>query len=255
MAQALALDLLAAELKLPQKYLEAMEVDRWQELPPGRERPMVRQVAARLGLDGKVLEPLLEQLPGGPGEIPRPDPRVERMERLAMGVLALGSLGLVAWLLIPGPRLRGERPAPTWLEEVPRTPVPPPPPRVNGPYPVLGEMLPEAPRTEQGVLLSLRSQDACEATVEGEDGFRIARTVRVGDPWRLRVRPPFKLSLSNAGVVKVEVAGQAIAHGAAVGSAWSGSFDAEGRWLRPRPAPSPVAPGGVPGGESEPEPE
>jgi hypothetical protein len=115
-------------------------------------------------------------------------------------------------------------------------------------------MLPEAPRTEQGLLVNLRAQDACEAVVESEGAQRLVRTLRVSDPWRLRVKGPFTLTLSNAGVVKVEVAGAPVPHGAAVGAAWTGRFDAEGRWLKP-PAPrSPqVAPETPPGGESEPE--
>lgn len=252
-AKGLSQELLAAELKLPLRHLHALESDQWEALPPGRERPMARQIAERLGVDLEPHGAAMALLPGGEAEA-APDPRLDRMERVTMGALGLGSVALLAWLLIPGPSLRPDHLAASWLREVPRAPIPPPPPRADVPYPVLGEMLPEAPRTEQGLLLNLRAQDACEALVEGEGGLRLTRTLRVSDPWRLRVKGPFRLSLSNAGVVKVDVAGAVIPHGAAVGAAWTGRFDAEGRWLRP-PAPkaSEVAPEVPPGGESGPE--
>ena len=85
--------------------------------------------------------------------------------------------------------------------------------------------------------------DTCEVRLEpapesGEPAQ--TRTLRVSEPWRLRVKGPFTLSLDNAGVVNVEVAGVRISHGQNVGEAWSGRFDAEGHWLQPPPPPAPV---------------
>ena len=55
-----------------------------------------------------------------------------------------------------------------------------------------------------------------------------------------RVKGPFTLSLDNAGVVSVEVAGHSIRHGQSVGEPWTGRFGADGQWLRTAP-PLPVA--------------
>jgi hypothetical protein len=118
---------------------------------------------------------------------------------------------------------------------------------------VLGELLPEAPFNEQGALISLRSMDTCDVRLEPlpEGGGPVqVRTLRVSEPWRLRVKGPFILRLDNAGVVNVEVAGVRIPHGQNVGEAWAGSFDAEGRWLRPVPPP-PAAPDPQPPDEEE----
>ena len=73
----------------------------------------------------------------------------------------------------------------------------------------------------------------CGARIEPEGGTPQVRALQVSEPWRLRVKGPFSLVLDNAGVVNVEVAGRRIAHGQSVGQAWTGRFDAEGRWLRP----------------------
>ena len=116
---------------------------------------------------------------------------------------------------------------------------------INGPNPVLGEVLPEAPITEEGIRLSLRAMDTCEAQIKSEAGV-LTHSLRVSEPWRIRVKGPFVLSLDNAGVVEIEVAGQRIQHGKIVGESWSGSFNAEGLLLLPpRPkieSPPPTAP-------------
>ena len=238
--QGLSRDQLATELKIPLRLLAAMEEDRWGAVPPGRERPLARQLAARLRMDLDHHPDALGLLPGQAAEAPA-DPRLERLERGAMVAVALGSVALLAWLVIPGRSLRGQS-DPTWLAKAPSRLVPPPPPRADGPYPVLGEMLPDAPRTAEGLLVTLRAQDACDAEVVGADGVRLARSLQVSDPWKLRVKGPFTLSLTNAGVVQIEVAGRAVASGASVGEAWSGRFDENGQWLRPKPPPVPAGP-------------
>lgn len=239
-----ALDLsreqLATELKLPLRLLAAIESDDWDAVPPGRERPLARQLAARLRMDLDHHPDALGLVPGG-GPEAQIDPRLERLERGAMVAVGLGSVALLAWLVIPGPSLRGHSDA-AWLDIAPQRMVPPPPPKSDGPNPVLGELLPEAPITAEGILVSLRAQDSCEAEAVGADGVKLARSLQVSDPWKLRVKAPFQLSLSNAGVVQVEVAGKPVATGASVGQPWSGSFDENGVWRRPRPLPVPAEP-------------
>lgn len=237
-AQGLSREQLAEELKVTPRILTAVEADDWGAIPPGRQRPLARQLAARLRMDLDHHPDALGLVPGGLAEAP-PDPKLERLERGAMVALGLGSIALLAWLVIPGRNLRGRNPA-AWLDHAPRMAVPPPPPKANGPYPVLGELLPEAPISEQGVLITLRALDTCDAEAVGADGVKLARTLQISDPWKLRVRGPFTLSLSNGGVVQVEVAGKPLTTGASVGEPWSGRFDENGVWRRPRPKPVPV---------------
>ncbi|MBS1766186.1 MAG: helix-turn-helix domain-containing protein [Acidobacteria bacterium] len=239
-AAGLGLDQLASELKVPVRILLAVEADDWDAVPPGLERPLARQLAARLNMDLEHHPDALGLVPGATGEAP-PDPKLEKLERAAMAGLGLGSVALLAWLFIPGGNLRGRTEA-SWLEKAPPIAVPPPPPKADGPDPVLGEMLPEAPITEKGILVLLRAQDACDAEITGADGVKLSRSLQVSDPWKLRVKGPFSLSLSNGGVVQVEVAGRPVPPSASVGQAWNGRFDENGSWLRPKPPPVPAGP-------------
>lgn len=245
-ARGLSREALALELKLPLRHIEAIEADDWGALPPGRPRPLARQLSRRLGVDLEFHSGAFHFVPGAPDMAP-PDPRRERLERVVMALLTIASGLVVLWLVVPGPSL-GRRPAPAYLTDLSRTPVfPPPPPPSTAPYPVLGELLPEAPLNEQGTLVSLRALDACDVRIEPMDpegGLTQVRTLRVSEPWRFRVKGAFTLSLGNAGVVNLEVAGRRVAHGQSVGEAWTGRFDAEGRWLRPvSPLPAEDPPG------------
>jgi hypothetical protein len=248
-AKGLSREALAHELKLSLRCLESMETDDWDSLPPGRARPLARQIADRLDVDLDLHTGAFQVVPGSVELVP-PDPRQERLERVVMGLLTLASAALVLWLVVPGPSL-GRKSAPSFLTGFTRSTLPPPPPPAAGPYPVLGELLPEAPINEQGILVSLRAMDTCEARIEGEGGIHLQHTLRVSEPWRLRVKGPFTLDLDNAGVVGVEVAGVRIQNGVNVGAAWTGRFDAQGRWLKPEPEPLPNTP--VPPHVGEPE--
>lgn len=245
LAKGLTLETLAKELKLPIRHLEAIEGDHWAALPPGRPRPLARQLAARLEVDLEYHTGAFQIVPGV-RELEPPDPRQERLERVVMGLLSAASVAVVLWLVVPGPRL-GRKPPPSYLTSLARPMPPPPPPPTASAYPVLGELLPESPLNEQGILVSLRSMGECSVRIEPQPdlgGEIQVHTLRVSEPWRLRVKGPFTLLLDDAGVVNVEVAGRRIAHGGSVGESWTGQFDGEGRWLQPKlpalPAAAPV---------------
>ncbi|HJW73149.1 MAG TPA: helix-turn-helix domain-containing protein [Geothrix sp.] len=243
-ARGLSREALALELKLPLGHIEAIENDDWAALPPGRPRPLARQLAERLQVDLEFHTGAFQVVPGGL-EMPPPDPRQERMERVVMGTLTAASILVMLWLVVPGPRL-GQKRASGDLAGVSKMAPPPPPLPSESPYPVLGELLPEAPLNPQGILVSLRALDVCEVKIEPapEAGSPVQdRTLRVSEPWRLRVKGPFVITLQNAGVVNLEVAGQRIPHNQNIGETWTGRFDAEGHWLRPAPP--------VPGVEAE----
>jgi transcriptional regulator with XRE-family HTH domain len=233
-AKGLTAEMLARELNLSPHVLLKVESEAWESLPAGQARPLARQVAQRLEVDLDAHREAFERIPGAT-EGDAPDPRDERIERIVMGVLTVGCAGLLAWLLIPGPDLRrGALPAAA------REAAPLPPQVQQAPsgerqaYPVLGEVMPEAPRTEEGTLVSIRVLDACRAHITGE-GLERSRDLRVSEPWRLRIKGPFTLALDNAGVATVEVGGRRIRHGQSVGEPWTGKFGADGQWLRTAP--------------------
>jgi hypothetical protein len=172
-----------------------------------------------------------------------PDPRREQMERVLMGALTAGTILLVLWLVVPGRNLRPDKPRAVPAEEH-AAPARWKPLEPAGPYPVVGEVLPEAPVTEEGVLVSLRGLDTCEATVarEGDPASSQHRTLRVSEPWTLRMKGPFTVSLDNAGVVILDVAGRRIRHGGAVGEAWIGRFGENGEWIQPEAPVNPNPP-------------
>jgi len=229
-AKGLNLQTLARELRMPQPLLAAIEAEDWPQVPPGRERPLARRIAAHLEVDLALHAEAWEQVPGGPS-MDIPDPGRERVEQMLMGTLTLGSLALFLWLVVPGRDIKGGaaqrepnkgfQPAALWVPKTPPTP-----------YPVLGEVLPEAPVNAEGIFVSLRAMDACLARIQGE-GVDISHPIHVSEPWTLRVKGPFSLTLDNAGVVTVEVAGRRINHGGAVGEPWSASFDETGGWILP----------------------
>ncbi|BDU73511.1 helix-turn-helix domain-containing protein [Mesoterricola silvestris] len=230
-AHGLSLHALAFDLNLSVSLLEAVEAEAWDRVPAGRERPYTRQIAERLGVDPEAFPEQWNQLPGSVEQEP-PDPRREHQERILMGALSAGTLLLVLWLVVPGRNLRRnqgqaevvvDRAGPArWKPAVP-----------EGPYPVVGEVLPEVPVNEEGVLVSLRAQDTCEVTVTPALGPAQKRSLRVSDPWRLRVKGPFSISLDNGGVAVLDVAGHRIRHGTAVGQPWTGNFGENGEWIVP----------------------
>jgi hypothetical protein len=221
---------LSRDLRMPMHLLAAIEAEDWPKVPTGRERPLARRIAAHLEVDLGLHTAAWEQLPGGP-PTEAPDPARERVEQMLMGTLTLGSVALLLWLVVPGRDIKGSvaqreankgfTPAAMWVPKTPLTP-----------FPVLGEVLPEAPVNAEGILVSLRAMDACLGHITGE-GVELSHPMHVSEPWILRVKGPFTLTLDNAGVVTVEIAGRRIHHGSAVGEPWSGRFDEEGRLIIP----------------------
>ena len=232
-ARGLSLEAVARDLRLPVRHLLAIEEDRWGDLLPGQAAPLVRQVAERLGVSPRdIRAPFLVE-EGGPEAEPE-DPRREKQERLVMWALSGATVLVGLWLVVPGPAL-GRRITSQRPQLVSSRTLPPPPQPSESPYPVLGEYLPEAPLNDQGALVSLRAQDTCHLKLEYLEGGQppLERDLQVSDPLRLRVKGPFVLTLANAGAVLVEVAGRRIPHPLTEGEAWTGRFDAQGRWLRP----------------------
>jgi transcriptional regulator with XRE-family HTH domain len=243
-AQGLSLFVLAHELNLSVAIIEAVEAEAWERLPPGRERPHTRQIAERLGVDLASFPEQWSLLPGAL-EQELPDPRRESLERVLVSAITVGSVALLLWLVVPGRSLK-RAPSTAAVKETEVSPAPWVPKDPAGPYPVVGEVLPEVPVNQEGVLISMRAMDVCEAViqglpqgqqdVQGAAGPVQKRTLRVSEPWRLRVKGPFTISLDNAGVVALEVAGRHIRHGHTVGEPWQGQFGPLGEWIQPQEA-------------------
>jgi len=87
---------------------------------------------------------------------------------------------LLLWLVVPGRNLRRPRAETAVLPER-AGPAQWLPAQPAGPYPVVGEVLPEVPVNEEGVLISLRAQDTCEVTVAGTRRLR-PRSGRCASP-------------------------------------------------------------------------
>ena len=243
--QGFSLFALAHELGLSVQILEAVEAEQWARIPEGRERPHTRQIADRLGVDLGSFTEQWRQLPGMQEQEP-PNLRQEALERLLMSALTVGSAGLLLWLFVPGRSLRQGRAAAA-PNEVRAGPSPWVPKDPASPFPVVGEVLPEAPLNEEGILVSMRAMDACEAVIQGPDPASqpMVRALRVSEPWRLRAKGPFTITLDNAGVVALEVAGHRVRHGRSVGEAWTGRFLENGEWALPpetEPGHPPTAP-------------
>ncbi|MBK8793608.1 MAG: helix-turn-helix domain-containing protein [Holophaga sp.] len=246
-AKGLSQQNLAQDLRMPVHLLAAIEADDWPRVPPGRERPLARRIALHVGLDLESCVEAWNQVPGALAQ-EAPDPKRERLERILTGVLTAGSVALLLWLVVPGRGIKGEdsrseshAPASVGTAWVPRT--------STSVYPVLGEVLPEAPINADGILVNLRALDTCTGKIAA-NGLETIQTLRVSEPWTLRVKGPFTLALDNAGVVTLEVAGRRILHGVAVGEPWTGRFDDEGRWILPEDL-APKVPLHIPQSETE----
>lgn len=237
-AKGLSLFALAHELSLSVSLIEAVEAEDWHRLPKGRERTYIKLIAERLGVD---LDLFAEQWGQMPGTVERVSSGHNHnfLEKLLASVVTVCSLILLLWLVVPGPNLKRPLSAPG-KESIPATlPYLAAKERISL-YPVAGEALPEVPVNVDGVIISIRAMDTCQATIKQckntsnfKDCFEEKRTLIVSEPWRLRVRGPFTIFLDNAGVVVIEVAGRRILTGCTVGESWSGHFGVNGEWLVP----------------------
>jgi transcriptional regulator with XRE-family HTH domain len=230
---------MAGELGIQPSVLEAIEALDWSDIPSDRAFDLSVAIAKRLGLD---LDNYYVDRASFFGDINEKDtrPRDARREKAVMVTMTTATVAVLCWLLIPANDISAvaakEGPAAATHASVWKKS------QSDLTYPVLGEVFPESPITRDGALLSLRATDTCEARIVMERGHELEQTLRMSEPWKLRVKGAFSLHLDNAGVVAAEVAGVKISHGAGVGQQWSGAFDDRGNWLQPKKHPR--APGG-----------
>jgi transcriptional regulator with XRE-family HTH domain len=237
-ALGLGLEKMAEELGISAQTIQSIEANDWSEVPSGREYPLVLVIAKRLNIDLRN-HPVSKSSFIDSYAVNEIQPSTLIRERIVMVVMTIAVVLVLAWLLIPAKGLVQYSDKDT--QKVPISSTFWQKPDSDQPYPVLGEVFPESPITTDGVLISLRATDFCNARIVMENRHEQNQTLRMSEPWKLRIQGPFVLSLDNAGVVVVEIAGQRIQHGVGVGQQWSGSFDSSGNWLRPLPRrPPPI---------------
>jgi DNA-binding XRE family transcriptional regulator len=232
-AMGLGREKIAKELGVSVDGIESVETGEWTSDNYSEEYALAMLMAKRLGIDFDRyigMESSLDALFEAKTHAIHP-----RSEKAIMVGMTTGVVAMLAWLFIPakdisraaynGPQAQSANQA-VWHK-----------PDSDQKYPVLGEVFPESPITSDGVLISLKATDTCETRIIVEDGQVHDQVLRMSEPWKLRVKGAFFLSLENAGVVALEVAGANIQHGAGVGQPWSGSFDALGNWIRTDPSP------------------
>jgi len=238
-ARGIDLKEMAEELGVPYQTIELIEACDWSDIPSDKAYELAVSVARRLELD---LDNFYVDRAFFFGDLEEKDTSHTdlRRERIVMTAMTIAVVAMLAWLLIPAGDISQssvEEKSITTQQSVPWQK-----PASNQPYPVIGEVLPETPITDEGILISLRATDSCSAQITLERGQEQSQALRMSEPWKLRVKGAFTLRLDNAGVVAVEVAGQKVQHGAGVGQPWAGSFDFQGNWLRPLPRPAPPKP-------------
>ena len=221
---------MASGLGLPPEALGALEAGNWSGFQPGEAYKLAQAISARLGLPlGDYYVDRASFFGGQEAKDARQGDL--RRERAVMFLMSAGLVATLAWLLIPAKDISQSAAAESrtmlYSSSVWQKPA-------NGQaYPVLGEVLPESPINADGVLVSLRATDACNASVAMANRSAQNQVLRTSEPWKLRIRGPFALHLDNAGVVAVEVAGRQIHHDVGVGLPWSGSFDENGELAQP----------------------
>ena len=237
LAMGLEVEKLADELGVPPEVIKMIETSEWSIVPSDSEYPSIILITERLDFDLRNYSGAFS-VEDAEKEGIRPSNL--KAERIVMIAMTAAATAMLAWLVIPAKSIA--QPNNNENQEKVRSSVFWQKPVTDQPYPVLGEVFPESPITKDGVLISLRATDTCNARIVMENGQEQSQVLRMSEPWQLRVKGAFVLYLDNADLVAVEVAGQKIQHGAGVGKLWVGSFDAQGNWKRPRLPTPPVAP-------------
>ena len=238
-AQGLSLFVLAHELNLSVPILEAMEAEAWDRLPLGaRAAPHPADRRAPGGGPGLLLRAVEPAARGAGAGAARPAPGSTwsgswwARSRWAPWPCCSG------WWC-PAPASSGAPRAPRREARgraAPRRGCPRSP---AGPYPGGGRGAARGARSTRRACSS-----PCAPWTPAKRSSRVAQgrrpgrlrpssgTLRISEPWRLRVKGPFTIALDNGGVVALEVAGRSDPPGPTVGEPWKGRFGPHGRMAR-----------------------
>ncbi len=211
----LTLDQVHADLRIPVRYLRALEEDRLEVFPaPHYARGFLRSYATYLGLDPAALLPRVPA-PAVPsttdltarGRVPiQPARREARWPRLLRWVLFTLAIGL---LLVGYVVYREVR---AFLESAP-TPEPPARPVViPSPSPQVRLDLPEVLPQLLGVRLVLEANEVSWIRILTDDRKAFEGFLRRGERREWSARRRIQVVLGNAGGVRVEVNGRDLGH-------------------------------------------
>jgi len=220
----ISLEEISAATKISMRQLKALESSDLSRLPASTfTRGFIRAYAKHLGIDPEEkVNAYLADLGGSPHDAPsqkkaRPRSRFWRGRRATAGTIVGGVTGLLLFLgLIANPERRPlpprdhAVPRPATLKNVTLSSEPTPVIRVESAPPAPVQSAPEQPASAagSGVSLMLEFDGDSWTRLEADGHTVLSELVRGGETRRFEARGGFRLTLGNAGAVRVTVDGR-----------------------------------------------
>ena len=223
----ISLEEISAATKISLRQLNALEASDLSRLPASTfTRGFIRAYAKHLGIDPEEkVNAYLADLAGSSHDAPsekkaRPRSRFFRGRRATAGTIVGGVTGLLLFLgLIANPERRPlpprdhavPRPASATLKNVTLSSEPTPAIRIESAPPAPVQSAPEQPAAAgSGVSLMLEFDGDSWTRLEADGHTVLSGLVRGGETRRFEARGGFRLTLGNAGAVRVTVDGRSL---------------------------------------------
>jgi cytoskeleton protein RodZ len=219
----ISLEEISASTKISMRLLKALEESDIAKLPaPTFTRGFIRAYSRHIGIDPEekvnaYLADLAETSSEGPSpKKPRPRSRFLRGRRATAGTIVGGVTGLLLLLgLIANPDRRppparwraAQRPVPTALKNVTVSSEPAPAIRVEAVEPASAN---PASESDSGVSLLLEFDGDSWTVLEADGRTVLSGLIQGGETKRFEAREGFRLTLGNAGAVRVTVDGRSL---------------------------------------------
>ena len=220
----ISLEEISAATKISMRLLKALEESDLPKLPASTfTRGFIRAYAKHLGIDPEEkVNAYLADLAGASHDAPsekkaRPRSRFFRGRRATAGTIVGGVTGLLLFLgLIANPERRPlpprdhAAPRPATLKNVTLSSEPTPVIRIESAPPAPVQSAPEQPASAagSGVSLMLEFDGDSWTRLEADGHTVLSELVRGGETRRFEARGGFRLTLGNAGAVRVTVDGR-----------------------------------------------
>jgi cytoskeletal protein RodZ len=222
----ISLEEISAATKISMRQLQALEASDVSKLPASTfTRGFIRAYAKHLGIDPEEkVNAYLADLAGSSHDAPpekraRPRSRFWRGRRATAGTIVGGVTGLLLFLgLIANPERRPlpprdhavPRPVPATLKNVTLSSEPTPAIHIESAPPAPVQSAPEQPASAagSGVSLMLEFDGDSWTRLEADGHTVLSGLVRGGETRRFEARGGFRLTLGNAGAVRVTVDGR-----------------------------------------------
>lgn len=224
-SQGVSVAQVASEIRVGQRFIEAIEADRYPELPP---RPYLRgflwAYSDFLNLDPDEVFGLYEQAVGRPAPEPERNRRVFRYPEpdrfnwrdwtIPLALAAGTAVFVLLDLVLSPPRQIVDLTLPQQQQAVWAPPAPPPPtmeasvPEAEpAPEPAAGDAAP-VPAPAPGVRLLLKSEGATWVTAAADGGEEVRHEVGPGQNLELAAREKLAVALGDAGLIRVTYNGR-----------------------------------------------